>query len=173
MRQLPAQVALDSHHRCLAWWQPPCHLLRAHCSAISSQPMRWAYLAKSQQLLCSNSNLKVQCLDKVKSLLARVAQCLGKLPIKVRECSGPSHKEAWARQLQAFSEPVSHLKVTLSLVKPSHRNHCSRQRRVSSSLEKLLTILSILMGSSISELNNTRCALENLIKREISVVSRK
>ena len=173
MRQLPAQVALDSHRRCqalvaldshrrcLAWWQPPCHLLRAHCSATSSQQMRWAYLAKSQQLPFSNINLKVHCLDKVKSQLFRVAQCLDKLPIKVRGCSGPNHKEAWARQLQAFSEPVSHLKETLSLVKPSHRNHCSRQLPVSSSLEKLLTILSILMGSSISELNNTRCALEN------------
>ena len=94
-------------------------------------------------------------------LMTWVRCCLGKLPIKVRECSGPSHKEAWAKQLQAFSEQMSHLKATPSLVKPRHRNHYSRQLRVSSSLEKLLTILSILMGSSISELNNTRCALKN------------
>ena len=146
MRRLLAQVALDRHQRCLSWGEPS-RLPRAHYSAISSLPMRWAYLVKSQ-LLC-NSNPKAHCLDKLKSQLARVVHCLDKLPIKVRGCLEPSHKLAW---LQSFSELVSHLKVTLSLAKLSHRNHCSRQHRASSSLEKLLTILSILMGSSISEL---------------------
>ena len=159
LRRLPARVALDSHRWCLGWGLLS-HLPRAHCSATSSQPMRWACLAKSQQLPCS-SNPKAHCLDKLKSHPARVVQCSDKLPIKVRGCSGPSLKEAWARQLQAFSEPVPYLKATLSLVKRSHRNHCCRQHQVSSSLEKQLTISSNLMGSSISELNNTRCALEN------------